>query len=295
MKIAIIIILVLISIFLIWQIIRHFITIKSIKNAFMTGNVAVYGPKGYGKDILFEDIISVRKSSYFANLDYGEDYNHIEPKELELTPNDYNNFIQGNVIPVKKNDKLEGHDVYFSDGGVIFPSQADSQLHKYYPSLPISYALSRHLWNNGIHFNTQRLERVWKALREQADYYIRLRKKCLKLPFFIILFTTEYSKYESAIHNLDPLGSRLFNKYSKAEKDKFRANNGIIKNGLIIVPKFRLKYDSRAFHKIIFGVEAPKGDDTLWIKLKKKLSKKKSNDLEKISQVQEKKSSQKEN
>lgn len=279
MKVAIIITLVVLLIILIVNIIRHFITKKSIKNAFMTGNVAVYGPKGYGKDILFQDVISWRKSSYFSNLDYGNDFTKIEPKELELTPNDYNNFIKGNVIPVTKNEALEGHDIYFSDAGVIFPSQADSQLHKFYPSLPISYALSRHLWNNGIHLNAQRLERIWKSLREQSDYYIRLRKKRLKLPFFIIIFTCEYTKYESALKNLDPLGSRLFNKYSKAEKDKYRATNGIIKNGLLIVPRWKLKYDSRAFHQIIFGEKAPEGEKTLW----QKLFKIKSKDLETIS------------
>jgi len=283
MKVVIIIVLVVLLIILLVNIIRHFITKRSIKNAFMTGNVAVYGPKGYGKDILFQDVISWRREPYFANLDYGNDFTKIEPKELELTPNDYNNFIKGNVIPVVKNENLEGHDIYFSDAGVIFPSQADSQLHKFYPSLPISYALSRHLWNNGIHLNAQRLERIWKSLREQSDYYIRLRKKRLKLPFFIIIFTTEYEKYESALKNLEPLKSRLFNKYSKAEKDKYRATNGVIKNGLLIVPKWKLKYDSRAFHKIIFGEKAPEGEKHSWLKHLKK----KSKDLETTSIEQE--------
>lgn len=252
-----ILILVALALFLIYVIVTHFMTRSRIINAFKCGNVIVEGPKGYGKDVLFQFVTHVRKDYFFANIDYGNRCQHIEPKELELTPNTYNNFINGNVVKVEKNEAFEGHDIYFSDAGVIFPSQADSMLHKTYPSLPISYAINRHLWNNGIHCNAQRLERIWKPLREQADYYISLRKRRLNLPFFLVIFTTEYKKYESALQRLSPLGSRLFNKYSKAEKDLFVAKHGYIKNGFIIVPKWYLKYDSRAFHEVIYGVKSP--------------------------------------
>lgn len=245
-------------IFLLWVLIIHILTKKRIIKAFKDGNVSVYGPKGYGKDVLFNEVIHSRKDTYYANLDYGDDYHYIKPVDLELSPNTYHNFIKGEYYKIPKNENLEGHDIYFSDAGVIFPSQADALLHKLYPSLPTTYALSRHLYNNGIHCNAQRLERIWKALREQSDYYIRLRKHCLILPFFIVLFTTEYVKYESALQNLEPLGSRLFNKYSKAEKDKYNALHGFIKNGFILVPKWHLKYDSRVFHRYIFGYQAPK-------------------------------------
>lgn len=270
-KFLIIVGLIGLSIFLIVVIYKHITTKKRIKDAFKTGSVCVYGPKGYGKDVLFSTMISSRKEPYFANLDYGYDYNHIEIKELELENNNYNSFIKGEINICKKNDKLEGHDIYISDAGVYLPSQADSLLHKTYPSLPITYALSRHLWDNGIHANAQRLERIWKALREQADYYVRLRKRRLKLPFFIVIFTTEYDKYDSALQNLNPMKNTLFNKYSKAEMELYKAKHGFIKNGLIIVRKSTLKYDSRAFHKIIYGVEAPR-KELLWRKVQKKLS-----------------------
>lgn len=253
------IVLIIVSIFLIYCLVTHCTTKKEIVNRFRTGNCIVSGRKGYGKDVLFSSVINKRKDDYYANLDYTDNdkFNLIAPKQLELSPNTYENFINGNITQIKKIEGLEGKDIYFSDGGCIFPSQADSILHKAYPSLPLFFALNRHLYNNGMHINAQRLDRIWKALREQADTYILIRKRRLKLPFFIVIFTTIYDKYESALHELNPLKSRMFNKFSKAEMDKYKASNGYIRNGFIFVRKKSLKYDSRAFHKIIFGFSAP--------------------------------------
>lgn len=272
MKIIIILLLIALAIFLLVIAYKHFTTKSRIVRAFKDGSVMVSGRKRYGKDVLFQAIINTRKEPYFANLNYGGDYHNITFKELLLGTNTYNNFIKGNVEICYKNKALEGKDIYISDGGVYLPSQADSLLHKTYPSLPITYALSGHLWANGIHCNTQRLDRVWKALREQADYFILMRKRCLKLPFIIVLFTTEYTKYDSALQELAPMKSTLFNKYSKAEKELYKAKHGYIKDGLMIVRKSTLKYDTRAFHEIIYGEKAPR-KDSLWQKLKNKLKK----------------------
>lgn len=258
MTFVLIALLIALAIFIIFVLYKHFTTKWRIKRAFIEGNVVVSGRKRYGKDILFQAVIHWRNEPYYSNYSYGGQYNHIDLHELELNPNTYDNFIDGNVYLVPKDEGLEKHDIYISDGGIYLPSQADSKLHKTYPSLPITYALTGHLWANGIHVNTQRLERLWKALREQADYFIRIRKRALKLPFVFVVFTTEYEKYESARQELNPLGSRLFNKFSKAEMDKYKAQNGFIKNGFIIVPKKYLKYDTRAFHEIIYGEKAPK-------------------------------------
>ena len=274
MKVIIILVLIALAIFLIVILVKHFLTKSRIKSAFANGSCCVYGRKGYGKDVLFAEMIKARNEKYFSNLDYGYDFEHIDIKELELKPNDYHHFINGQIEKVEKNEKLEGHDIYISDAGVYLPSQFDSYLHKVYPSLPIFYALSRHLYNNGIHANAQSLGRIWKALREQADYYILLRKRCLKLPFFIVLFTTEYQRYESAQQELAPMKNTLFNKYSKAEVEKYKAQHGFIQNGLLIVPKCHLKYDSRAFHEIIFKDKAPRKEKLTWLKNLFKRSKK---------------------
>ena len=268
----IIVCLIALAIFMIVVLYKHFTTKSRIKKAFVDGSVMVSGRKRFGKDILFQTMINSRKEPYFSNISYGGEYTHIDMNELLLGDNTYNNFINGNVKQIEKYEKLEGHDVYISDAGIYLPSQADSLLHKLYPSLPITYAVSGHIYNNGIHCNTQRLDRVWKALREQADYFVLMRKRCLRLPFFFVLFTTEYTKYDSALQELSPMKSTLFNKYSKAEKELYKAKHGFIKDGLIIVSKRSLHYDTRAFHKVIYGVEAPR-KETLWQKLKRKLSK----------------------
>ena len=272
MGIILIIGLIIVAIVLIVTIVRHLLTKTRIKGAFENGNVIVSGRKGYGKDVLFNAVINWRKKTYHSNLNYGGDYKPFDIKELEITPNTYNNFINGNIDKVKKDDTFEESDIYISDGGVYLPSQADYLLHKTYPSLPITYALNRHMFNNGIHVNAQRIERIWKALREQADYFVLMRKRPLKLPFFLVLFTTEYDRYESAKKELQPMKNTLLNKYSKAEKDLFTANNGFVKNGIIIVRKRSLHYDSRAFHEIIYGYKAPR-KETLWQRLKKRLFK----------------------
>lgn len=247
------------AIFLLYCFFVHRRTKRDIISRFKTGNVIVEGPKGTGKDVLFGYVINSRKDDYYANLDYtnGERFSSIAPKQLDLNPNTYDNFINGNVKVIEKIEGMEGKDIYFSDGGVIFPSQADSTLHKIYPGLPIFFALNRHLYNNGMHINTQRLDRVWKSLREQADCYILIRRRRLKLPFFIVIYTRVYEDYNSALQRLSPVNSRMFNKFSKAEVDLYKAKHGYIKNGFLFVPKRKLKYDSRAFHEVMFGSKAP--------------------------------------
>lgn len=269
MKVVIIIALIIFAIIILVNIVKHFMTKARIKGAFENGNVIVTGRKGYGKDILFQDVIAWRKQDYHSNLNYGGNFHPFDIKQLELTPNTYHNFIKGDIVQCQKDKTFEKADIYISDGGVYLPSQADYLLHKTYPSLPITYALNRHLYNNGIHVNAQRIERIWKALREQADYFVLLRKRPLKLPFFMVLFTTEYDRYESARQELQPMVNTLFNKYSKAEVNLFKANHGFVKNGLIIVPKCRLKYDSRAFHEIVYGEKAPQ-KESVWKIIKEK-------------------------
>lgn len=219
-------------------------------------NCIVFGKKGTGKDLIFQSVINTRKKEYYSNVNYGGKYNYACPNSLLLPNNDYKTFIAGEVVKEKK-PPFEQKDFYFSDCGIILPSQYDTTLYKLYPSFPITYALSRHLYSNNIHCNTQALSRVWKSLREQADYYICCRRT-IKLFCLLITFYTTYDKYESANNGLAPLSVRLVNKYSRAEVDKFNATNGSIKNGFIIQRCKSVVYDTRAYHNIIFGEEAPK-------------------------------------
>lgn len=235
--------------------IRSWFNKKELSKNFSNSNVIVFGKKGTGKDLIFQCVINARKISYYSNVDYGGKYAFASPNFLELPHNTYKNFISGEVVKEVKPD-YENKDFYFSDCGIILPSQYDTQLYKLYPSFGISYALSRHLYNNNVHCNTQALGRVWKALREQADFYIRC-KQTFKIFGFLITRYTTYTNYDSALNALSPLTSRMLNSFSKAEVDKFKAMNGDIKNGFIIQHKKTIHYDTRAYHKILFGRQAP--------------------------------------
>lgn len=243
----------IILIFIILLAIKNITTCNRLKEWFSNSSVIVYGAKGKGKDILFQKVINLRKKRYASNVDYGNDYLQTSISELTTDPNTYEDFINGNLKVIQKNKALEGVDYYLSDGGVYLPCQYDYLLHKKYPSLPIYYALSRHLYNQNIHINTQNLERIWKALREQADRYIKC-KRVIKLPFIMICNIRFYEKYDSARQNLLPLGSRIMNKYSKATMDQYEATNGLIKDGTYIILKRKIKYDTRIYHEKLFGI-----------------------------------------
>lgn len=230
-------------------------TCNQLKEAFDRCNVIVYGKKGTGKDLLFQKVINLRKKEYYSNISYGGNYHNIKMADLELKNNTYDNFIKG-TINICQKPLFEGKDIYFSDIGTIAPSQCDSSLHKTYPSFPITYALSRHLYANNIHCNCQNLERVWKALREQADFYIKCRRK-LSIGPFIVSFITLYDKYESAKNNILPMKVRFSNENSKALSDQFNATYGLIRNRFFIQLKKKIYYDTRAYHKIVFGIPSP--------------------------------------
>lgn len=218
--------------------------------AFKQGNVIVFGAKGKGKDLFFQKVIEWKKRKpYFSNIFYGYKYTNISMKELDLN-NDYHNLINEGVNIIEKDYRFEKRDIYFSDVGVYLPSQYDSYLHKTYKSFPIAYALSRHLWNNNIHCNTQNLERCWKALREQADSFIWCRRT-YKLPFILIVSYVQYEKYQSALQRLLPM-KKSHSGSDKNLYNQYNAANGKINKGFIILRKNKIKYDTRAFHKIFF-------------------------------------------
>lgn len=243
-------------IFLLIFFLSAFITKRRIVKRFRQNNVIVFGKKGSGKDLIFQAIINARKTQYYGNISYGGEYTPINAKDFSLAPNTYNEFIKGEIKKVDKKYK-ENADWYFSDGGIILPSQYDSTLHKLYPSFPIFYALSRHTYNANVHINTQNIERIWKALREQADYYIKA-VKCYKLPFMLVVKIREFERYQSALEDIRPIKKRWFNKFAKGTQDQYQASKGEINEGYIIIWKRGIKYDTRAYHNKIFGYNAPK-------------------------------------
>lgn len=246
---------IIISLILIIWLIKQHSTFKYVLWHFKKCNCVVSGKKGSGKDLLFQKVINKRKDFYYANIGYGGNHKKISLKDISLKSKDgkyhltYNDFLNDKVE--KTNHKFrEKSDFYISDGGIFLPSHMDSSLHKTYPSLPIFYALSRHLYDSNIHVNVQNIDRLWKPLREQADFFIDV-KRTIKLPFILLTRYTCYEKMQSAIQRLTPMKARALNKFSKAEYDKYTATNGVIKNGWIIQLKRNVKYDTRAFEKIV--------------------------------------------
>lgn len=221
-----------------------------VKN-FRRCNVVVDGKKGKGKDLLFQYVIDKRKAPYYSNIDYGGAYTPIKMKDVSVSPNTYQNFLEDRVEVVKR-QFVERKDIYLSDGGIYMPSFMDSQLYKLYPSLPLYYPLSRHSAEHNIHVNVQNLPRLWKALREQADFFVHVKTN-IKLPFFIFVKCNAYDNIDSAMRTLEPIRGRLLNKYSKAEVDLFHAEHGEIRGGWIILRKSRIKYDTRALEKVLYG------------------------------------------
>ena len=215
-------------------------------------SLIVYGKKGKGKTLLFSEMTRNEKKGYLSNTDFKHKKGLIiEYKDIALDPNTWEKVLNGDYTQVERKP-WEGKGVYLDDAGIFLPNFADSELKKKYPSLPLAYAVWRHLYNEPIHINSQAVDRVYKLLREQTDGFIRVRG-CVRFLGLAFIRCTYYDRAESARQELSPLGARIFNPYSKAEMDKYRAEHGEIKNFLIFAPKWRNKYDSRYFRQKFFA------------------------------------------
>lgn len=246
--IPIIIVAILIIVVIVWFIGNAITNSNTLWN-FKHCNVLVAGKKGSGKDMLFQWVINKRRDYYYSNISYGGHRKVIKLKEVSCAPNDYNHIVNDQIVKQPHKFK-EGKDIYVSDIGVYLPSYMDSKLYKEFPSMPVLYALSRHLYDSNIHCNTQNIERGWKALREQADFYI-IVKRTYKLGHLFITKYYSYENYESARRGIKPMKARILNKFSKAEYDKYIAENGEIRKGYIFQWKRKLYYDTRAMEKIL--------------------------------------------
>lgn len=245
--ILLIILLILVAILFIINLLNK----SKLKKYFKESNVIVFGKKGSGKDVLFNYITNTKKE-YYSNIPYtNKNYLLVTPNMLKLGDNTFENMLNNEVKKCQWNFK-EGVDFFFSDCGIYLPSQYDSILHKKYKGLPLVYAVSRHLGNHNIHCNAQNLERIWKALREQADVYIKCLK-IIKLPFFLILQYRTYDKYSSAVNDIRVTKGGIF-KTSDTIKVQ-HANYGEIEEKFIILSKRKINYDSRYFKKVFIEEE----------------------------------------
>lgn len=257
MKIILILVSIALLIFAVYLLYICIWTNHKLLQYFDKSSVIVYGAKGKGKDLIFQKIIYMkRKKAYYSNINYGYAYYKEPIRNLSVAPNTFKKFINNDIKVINKNPDYEGIDYYISDAGVFLPAQYNGELNKQYQSLPIYYALSRHLYNSNIHMNTQFLGRAWNMLREQADKFI---KACgtIKIGGYIFVKCMFYERYETAMSNILPMKKPpLLNKYYKAQYEQYNSTYGEIKKGLFLIKTKHIRYDTRVFHNILFGETA---------------------------------------
>jgi len=244
-----------------------------------TGNGIIFGGRGKGKGLLLNKRINTDKNDkHFTNVPYNSKSEIINIKEYidSILPNTPYHFINNEVVKVKKAEKFEGVNVYWDDVAVYAPNHMDNQLKKLYPSLPALLAINRHLYNAYMIITTQDIERPYKILRElQTDFAIKaigskgFSKLWNAIPFLNMISTTKYIYYEnvkSAVAGKLPFKAiGAVNEGIKhgiltagqATKEVYEAENGVIRYGRIFQLKKNIRYDTRYFHKIVYGVKAP--------------------------------------
>lgn len=235
-------------------------------SCFERGNCIVSGHKGNGKDLFFSYVINKRKKPHYSNIWYNKQTEILDPKAFNIDPNTYRDFLNGTVKVIPKTLK-ENMDYYLSDGGVFMPSTYQGDLVKLYPSLPLMYALQRHLLNSNFHANVQNLPRLWDKLREQADYYFFCTQSKRLIGRWFIQKIRYYETYEAASQNVLPfkVDRRLIisnDKRQLALKHQFDAQNGQVRYLYILNHLPKEHYDTRHFHKVVYGVEAPRRGET---------------------------------
>ena len=188
-------------------------------------NVMVFGKKGSGKDVLFAHVIALRGEKHYSNIPYDDNTEVIDLYELNVGGNTFRDCIDGNIKPFPPRFE-EDCDVYISDGGIYLPSHFDKELEKIVPDMPSFFALSRHLYHNNVHINSQAVMRPWKKLREQADSYIQVLRS-VSCGDCLLVSIKVYDKLTNAENEINPIA-----KYT------------------VRVPIGELQYDSRYFRNV---------------------------------------------
>ena len=266
----------------IFWLVRFYLGSKALVQTFRDGNVITFGKKGGGKDCINNKVINARKEPCYANIPFNKEYCiERDIKEFSVEPNTFEDILENKVTTIKKTNK-ENCDYYISDGGIFLPSQYSNRLIKDYPSLPIYYALSRHLTNSNIHINTQYLGRVWDKLREQSAYYVRAIKTRKFLVFkndtesqgsiknkfkqfitkhfgFLVTEFIIYDNYASAMSELRPYKATglITHSESRANREDFEAKHGSVKRYFIAQFVHNVHYDTRHFHRKFYGYNSP--------------------------------------
>ena len=229
--------------------------IKYICKLYEKGSVSVCGQRGSGKDLLTANVIERRKLPHMSNCPYNADTIPFDYKYIDVG-NIYSDFIKGTIKPYTY-PFPDGTDIYMSDCGVYFPSQYCNELNRDYKSFPTFLALSRHLGQCSVHFNSQDIGRPWDKLREQSDTYIM----CLtaKVIFgFVIQKIRIYERFDACKARVRPCRIHkpliCFNRDRLLQiqmyRDSFYNQHGEVTEHILIY-KNKSKYDTRFFKKLL--------------------------------------------
>lgn len=259
-------------------IIRIIIKIKHMQFLnYAEGNTIIHGGRGKGKGILFQ-YLALKQSEILSNVYFGTNTIITDPKQFfeSIKPNTSKMMVEGTHQTVIKNDKWEGVPYLLDDTAVYFPNYLDNLLKSIYPSMSLMIPIQRHLYDSWTCLNVQDIERVYKVLRElQTDGYIKALKTMGKgyiwnrLPVLRKYMFTKWryhEKIDSAINNVLPFSKLglinrtsdpLYTTTASAMKEVYEGQNGVIVDGFIFLKKKHIYYDTRYFHKVLFGYSAP--------------------------------------
>lgn len=265
----------LFSVFILFVGLYSFIKNKQFESQ-AVGNGIIFGGRGKGKGLLLNKRINTdRNKVHFTNIPYNKYSIEINVKDYidSILPNTTNHFIDDDVVIVDKKNIYEGINVYWDDVGVYAPNFMDNELKKLYPSLSALLPINRHLYNAHMIITVQDINRPYKILRElQTDFAIKAIKSngwgyiWQAIPILSLFSTTKYIYYEntkSAVNGLLPFNAKaIINETLKhglltsgqATKEVYQAENGVIKYGRIIQLKKNINYDTRHFHKVVYGM-----------------------------------------
>lgn len=225
-------------------------------------SVACCGMKRSGKDMLTANVICRRKLPYSSNIDYTHDdrYFPLDFKIFDLK-NTWRDFMYGTihkyVLPLP-----ERCDIYISDAGVYMPSQYCNELNKEFPYISTFMALTGHLNDAKVHYNTQNYSRVYDKVREMCDVYIYSEWCKVLFGKLVIQSVIVYDKAESCQNRVKPprIRSRGLVKSKEAEmqRDIYLDNHenlhGLCKRRFLVYLN-KSKYDTRHFKKLLEGAD----------------------------------------
>src|SRR5690554_6108652 len=237
-----------------------------------------YNHIGIMDELELDDLITLYyyyNPNYLSNIDYGYGVRIVDMAEFKLYKDknktielSFQDFLNNpDDIYMTKNLSFEGKELILSDTQLYFPASYFQILVKKYPSFPIFFQLSGHLYDMTITINSQRYNLVWDKLRDQADLYIQavntfpgkgLRKIHPYLPIIRNKLITKlyiYEKFETAELGVFPYVPRAGIKdraVIKADKAKFDSENGKILKLSIVTDLRDIKYDTRYFASKIF-------------------------------------------